>query len=100
MGILLYVIVAIGLIAIALRALKSYEAELRTRSGRPGGSDAIDPFLFPEVDSASSNHASVDHHSHQGGLDCGGSHHGGCDVGGHSGFDSGHGGFDSGGGHH
>ena len=99
MGILLVVMVVIVLIAIAVRALKSYEAELRRNPSAPAAGETADTFLYAEAgDPGSSDHTSG-HSLHHVDPGCPDSHHEICDVGGHSGFDIGHGGFD-GGGHH
>jgi hypothetical protein len=93
------IIVVAVLIANAVRALKSYVAQLRRDASSPADGEAADAFLFDASETGSPHPASAGHSYDQGDPGCAGTHHGACDVGGHSGFDAGHGGFDIGG-HH
>ena len=101
MGILLFVVVVLALIAIAAPVWKSYESELRRSSSASSTNNSVDAMLLADAaDPGPSGQTSTTHSPHHVDLTCADADHGaGCDVGGHGGFDAGHGGFD-GGGHH
>ena len=82
MGFVFLAIIVIVSLLLAVRAWKSYEAEVRRN---PSGS-AIDPLTFAPIEDLSSSHTQSLQH---GDFGCGGAHHSGCDPGGHGGFDGG-----------
>jgi hypothetical protein len=96
MEILLLVILGCILLALAVRAWRSYESELRKTFGAPNVSVSFDALPFEDFSSSNTSHIQSAHH---GDFGCADAHHSACDGGGHGGFDAGHVGFD-GGGHH
>ena len=96
MEILLLVILVCILLALAVRAWRSYEIELRKTFGAPNVSLSFDPLPFEDFSSSNTSPIQSAHHGDCGCVDA---HDSSCDGGGHGGFDAGHVGFD-GGGHH
>jgi hypothetical protein len=80
MEILLLVILVCILLALAVRAWKNYEIELRKTFGAPNVSVSFDPLPFEDFSSSNTSPIQSAHHGDCGCVDA---HDSACDGGGH-----------------